>query len=174
MKLNAILLGAAVALAGLPSLFASAATVTGNMPVTSSVVANCTVDAAIYAPFNGTYSPVTNKTAALQGNQGMNVLCTKGTVYTVVLSQGANADSGSTCDAPARRLKSADGNFLNYSLYTNSSYSNFWGCGTSNSVTKTALNGTGPFSFIIGVSVAAGQDVPAGSYVDQVTATVSF
>jgi spore coat protein U-like protein len=175
MKPNALLLGVAVALAGLPSLFASAATVTASSPVTASVVANCMIQMSNYIQF-GSYDAVNNKTTEKAGNNliAYTLYCTKGTVGTMSISQGVNADAASTCDAPLRRIKSAAGNMMSYDLYTSSDKSQKWGCGTSNVQSFTSIWGQYGSTVSVYGFMPAGQDAPAGSYTDSVTVTINW
>jgi spore coat protein U-like protein len=98
--------------------------------------------------------------------------CSSGSSATITLGQGANAASGSTDGSPSRRLSNGIGDFLNYNLYQDSTANLIWG---NTSGTGVVINDTG-----IGVTKAVyakiplGQNVPAGSYLDTVVATITF
>jgi spore coat protein U-like protein len=148
-----------------------AATATSNLSVTASVTANCTISTTAVA--FGAYDPVvTNATTALNGTGTVSVNCTSGDSTTVTLGQGANAGTGSTDAAPARRLNDGGSDFLNYTLYQDTGRSTVWGNTTG---TGVAYTGTGLVTVLtVYGAVAAGQNVPAGSYTDTVVATITF
>jgi spore coat protein U-like protein len=142
-----------------------AASVSANLSVTVSVTVNCTVTTSPLA--FGSYDPVVaHATTALNGTGLVTVACTKGAAPTVGLGLGSNA-SGST-----RRMTDGSGNFLTYEIYTDNGRTTVWGGATVVSL-GAAPSKTGRDTTAYG-RVAAGQDVPAGSYSDSVTATVNF
>lgn len=148
-----------------------ATTATSNLAVTASVTANCTITTSPVA--FGAYDPVSaNASAALNGTGTLNVTCTSGASTTITLGQGSNADTGSTDAAPARRMKDGGTDFLSYSLYQDAGRSTVWG---NTGGTGVANTGTGTqVAVTVYGAVAAGQNVPAGSYSDTVVATVTF
>lgn len=152
------------------SISSHAGTATGNLSVTASVAANCTISTA--AVGFGAYDPiVTNATANLDGTGTVTVTCTNGSATTVTLGQGANAAVGSTDAAPTRRMVSGV-NFLSYALYSDTGRTTVWGntAGTGKAHTGT---GTATALTVYG-RVTSGQNVPTGSYSDTVVATVTF
>jgi spore coat protein U-like protein len=148
-----------------------AATATANLSVTASVTANCTITTAPVA--FGAYDPVVaNATTALNGTGTVSVTCTSGDSTTVTLGQGANAGGGSTDAAPVRRLNDGATDYLSYSLYQDAGRSTVWG---NTAGTGVAYTGTGTVTVLtVYGAVAAGQNVPAGSYSDTVIATITF
>lgn len=148
---------------------AVAGTDTSNLPVSATVSANCTIDASGGVAF-GAYDPiVTNKTTALTASGTVSTTCTNGSSATITLGQGSNAGSGSTAAAPIRRMASGS-NYLSYQLYSDSGDTTVFDGSTGVGVTGT---GSAVSTSVYG-SVAAGQNVPAGSYADTVLATVAF
>lgn len=149
---------------------ARAATATSNLSVTATVSANCTI--ATSAVAFGTYDPVSaHASSALNGTGTVTVTCTNGSSATITLGQGSNADTGSTDAAPLRRVKSG-ANYLSYALYSNSDRTTVWG---NTAGTGVAHTGSGSATAItVYGQIAAGQNVPAGSYVDTVVATITF
>lgn len=148
----------------------NAATQTANLDVSATVSASCTISTAAVA--FGTYDPVvTNATSALDATGTVTTTCTNGSSVTILLGQGANADSGSTDAAPARRMISGT-DYLNYQLYSDTARTVVWGNDATTDVAETGT-GTAVSTTVYG-SVPAGQNVPAGSYTDTVVATVSF
>ncbi|MGN6314163.1 MAG: Csu type fimbrial protein [Rhodanobacteraceae bacterium] len=149
---------------------ASAGTATSNLPVSATISANCTIDASGGVAF-GAYDPiVTNKTTALTATGTISTTCTNGSSATITLGQGANAGSGSTAAAPVRRMLAGTSNYLSYQLYSDSADTTVFDGSTGVGVTGT---GAAVSTSVYG-SVAAGQNVPAGSYSDTVVATVAF
>ena len=168
------LLGLFVAGAGMmASLAPVAATVTGNTPVTATVQANCsfvlgTGTAAVDLPTNN--SSLTSNWTSNSIQVAAN--CTKGAVVALSMDQGSNANTGSTCDTPLRRMKSPAGNYVNYSLYKPNSQPNL-GCGTNNTYSFTSASAATAY-YQVPTIATSGQDVPAGAYSDTVLATLSF
>jgi len=148
---------------------AAAGTATSNLPVSATVSANCTIDASGGVAF-GAYDPiVANKTTALTASGAVSTTCTNGSSATITLGQGSNAGSGSTAAAPIRRMASGS-NYLSYQLYSDSGDTTVFDGSTGVGVTGT---GSAVSTSVYG-SVAAGQNVLAGSYADTVVATVAF
>jgi spore coat protein U-like protein len=163
---------AAVAFVALSTLgtTAYAGTATDNLAVSATVTANCTIDASAGLSF-GAYDPVvTNASTDLTGSGTISTTCTNGATVTLLLGQGANADTGSTDAAPVRRMLSGASDYLSYDLYTDAGHTTVW-----DNTTGTSVSGTGASvdTTVYGV-ITAGQNVPAGSYADTVLATVSF
>ena len=144
----------------------SATSATANLAVSASVSNNCTITTAPLA-FGG-YDPiVTNDTADLDSTGTVTIACTKGATTTIALNTGSHA-SGST-----RRL--SDGtNFLTYEVYSDSGRSTIWGSSGANLLSPAAAPSKASRNFTAYGRVVGGQDVPAGSYTDTVTATVNF
>jgi spore coat protein U-like protein len=164
----------AIATTGLLSASLTAGTVTGGFPVTAAVQASCVINSANDASF-GNYDSVVNKTTPLDISPlTTSISCVSGTAFSVALDQGKNADAGSTCDAPVRRLKSSTGAFLSYNSYLLSDHANAWGCGAANQRTGTSTSVNSAKNFGLLGRLAAGQDVPSGTYSDQLTLTVTF
>jgi spore coat protein U-like protein len=161
---------AAIAVLGLLATgVAFATTATSTMSVTATVSDNCVITAGTLA--FGSYDPiVANASSPLPGSTSLNVTCTSGANATVTLGQGSNADTDSTDAAPDRRMK-AGSNYLKYSL-TQDGGSTTWG---NTSGTGEAYPGIGTAQALtVYGSVAAGQNVPSGSYSDSVVATITF
>ncbi len=90
--------------------------------------------------------------------------CTKGSTGVVSLDNGLNFSGG------ARRMKTGT-NFLTYEMYNDSGRTTVWNA--SNTVSYTAASKASTGLTLYG-RVAAGQDVPVGSYSDTVIATITF
>lgn len=153
------------------SFSVNAGSATSNLSATASVSANCTIATSPVA--FGAYDPVvTNNSSALDGTGTVTVTCTSGSTGTVTLGQGANADTGSSDTLPVRRMLAGTSDYLTYNLYSDSGRTTVWGNTAGTGVDRT---GTGASDAVtVYGSVAAGQNVPAGSYSDTVVATVTF
>ncbi len=143
---------------------ADASTSTASVAVSANVLSSCGVTALPLA--FGTYSPSqsSNSTASTT----IAVTCTNGTPYAI----GMNAGSG-TGASVATRILTSGSNTLGYSLYQDSGYSTVWG-NTIGTNTETGT-GTGLVQTItVYGSITALQAVPAGSYTDSVTVTLTY
>ena len=170
MKFQKTLL--AVALLGLTGAVANvyAATTSATFQVTATVIKSCTISTAPIA--FGNYDPTS--TAAVLAQGSVSAKCTKGTPVTVALDEGLNKSSGSTATTPARQMVSGT-SLLPYDIYTTSGGTTEWGNATaSEPSTQTSISVNTPLVFTTYGSLPAGTDVPAGNYVDTVTASLVF
>lgn len=170
MRLTALVVAvAALSVAGT----ASAATTGGSFQVTASVANSCVVTSATNIAF-GAYDPASaNNTTALDGAGSVTVRCTRGSNAAIALNEGLAPASGSACGTPLRQMSDAGANRLRYDLYSDSGRTAAWGCSTTNDVDQ-AFTSLAPVTFQTYGRIPAGQDVPAGSYADTVTVTVTF
>jgi spore coat protein U-like protein len=169
MSARMLTVAGATALAlGVVSGTQAASPQTANLSVTATVSANCTISTTAVA--FGEYDPVSvNAATPLDVTGQVNVKCTTGAPTTITLGQGADPDPASTDAVPVRRMK-AGSNYLNYQLYSEVTHTTVW-----NNDTGTANTGTGATQNIdVFGRVAAGQNVPTGSYTDTVVATITF
>jgi spore coat protein U-like protein len=147
---------------------AFAGTTGAVLTVSATVTANCTIAAQNFT--FGTYDPLNANVATPLNVPGtVSLACTNLTPATILLDQGANGTG--TLGAPARRMASG-GNFLNYNFYQDNTFAAgpVW-----DGVTGVAYAGTGPGGTVtLFGSVAAGQNVAAGSYQDTVNITINF
>ena len=152
---------AGVVVAGLTSA-AEAANATASLTVAASVANNCTI-ATTQLSF-GAYDPVgANATADATGSGQVLIACTKGASANIALGNGGGADANS------RRLASGT-NYLPYQLYKDDG--GVWSSGTG-AITYTSLTKAQQTMAVQG-KIAAGADVPAGTYSDTIVATVNF
>jgi len=146
---------------------AAAATATANLPVSATVISNCTISTAVLA--FGNYDPVAaNAAANLDGTGTVIVACTKGATATVGLGLGSNASGA------VRRMSDGGGNFLTYEMYQDAGRVTVWGNGAPNLLTPGAAPSKAARNFTVYGRVTSGQDIPAGAYTDTVVATVNF
>lgn len=147
---------------------AQAATATANLSVSATINNNCTITtAAVGFP---AYDPiVTHATAPDDSTSGsVTITCTKGSAATIGLGLGSNV-SGSQM-----RMLNGAANFLNYALYQDASRTTVWGNSGSGLLSPVAAPSKAPRAFTVYGRIPAGQDLPAGTYTDTVTATVNF
>jgi spore coat protein U-like protein len=167
-------LAATLAIAGIGFLDiapAHAGSASADLTVSASVSPNCTIATA---PVSfGAYDAISaNAAQPLDGSGSVTVQCTSGASASIMLGQGSNADAGSSDDSPLRRMKSAAGEHLAYSLFADSSRSVIWGNSGASAVSHTG-SGLATQLSVFG-RIPAGQNVPGGSYSDTVLATVNF
>jgi len=157
------------AVAGVLLTFAGAAgavTKTANFTVTATVAKNCVISAN---PLNlGTFDGTNDLTAT----STVAVRCTNGTPYTVNLSKGASTVF------TARTLTSGT-NTLSYNLYTDTTYANIFGDGSTGTSNRTGT-GTG-FAAATNLTVAGRLlaadntgNADAGTYTDTIVASVVY
>ncbi|MES2141412.1 MAG: spore coat U domain-containing protein [Pseudomonadota bacterium] len=144
-----------------------AATTTGSLPVTASVISNCVLGTITSVAF-GNYDPTS---ATPNNNQGsIDVDCTSGTPYNIGLNPGTFAGATVTT---RRMTGTPPGTPLSYSLFRDAGRTLNWGqtIGTD----TVALTGSGtPQTSIVYGQIPALQAVTNGSYADTVTITVTF
>jgi len=140
---------------------------TANLDISASVAANCTISTAPVA--FGPYDPVgANAAADLLATGTVTVACTKGSVTTIDLSNGANLLAGS------RRMASAT-DFMNYALYKDAARTQVWGTGLVGGST-VAYNAASVVAtaFTVYGTVPQAQNVSVGAYTDTVVATINY
>ncbi|MDE2461452.1 MAG: spore coat protein U domain-containing protein [Gammaproteobacteria bacterium] len=165
-----VITGAAVLPLAIAAIPAHAGTTTGTFQVTATVVNSCKINSASNVVF-GNYDPTSalNTTAA----STISVNCTKGDSYNIALNYGG------TGSAANRIMTDGLGDNLNYNLYTDSAWTKVWNssCGGANNCDTGTGAGPGAGNaqtYTVYGSIAAGQNVPAGSYTDTIQLTVTF
>jgi spore coat protein U-like protein len=140
---------------------------TANMLVVTSVMRKCFVQTA---PLDfGTYDPVqANATASLDGQSTLTVSCTKGTVVTIGIDDGANASG------QVRRMASGAASYLNYDLYQDEARTLRWGSAAGQTFNGGIAPSRDPRQFIVYGRVPGAQDVAEGAFQDTVLVTVDF
>jgi spore coat protein U-like protein len=174
MKMNRSLVRicglAAVSSLGLVAGPALAATDTEPLVISASVVDSCVMTTAPIV--FGAYAPAfANLSAPLDATGSVSVTCTSGATTMITLDQGAH-DGGGSPAIPQRRMLSGTVDFLSYGLFSGSVTGSIW----ANTV-ATGVGGTGngaQQTLTVYGRIPAGQNVPAGSYQDTVTATVTY
>jgi spore coat protein U-like protein len=135
---------------------ADALTATSSFTVTANVATACRISSA---NITAAYDP--NIATATTANGNVTLNCTKGTHYDVGL---ASANTWTMVGA---------GGALGYKIYQGTTTTEWTNTGAG-LVSGTAVAFGTPIVLPATASIPPGQDVPAGSYVDTVTATVTF
>jgi spore coat protein U-like protein len=149
-------------------------TISGSPNSTASFTMADTCDLSVTTNVAfGAYDPIgANHSTALDATGSIQVACTSGLAYNLLLDQGTYAASGSTTSVPLRQM--ASGSYrLPYFFYQNSGNSTVWGDTTGTGVSAT---GTGSYvSYTVYGEIPAGKTAAAaGSYSDTVTVTASY
>lgn len=159
-----IIAGCTLCAALAPGL-ALAATTTTTFNVTATVIDVCAVSAGNLS--FGTYSPIAG--SALDGTSTITVTCSLGTAYNLRLDGGTNGSGVS-----ARQMLRASGTeLMNYSLYRDPARTNNWGQTDNTDTVSATGTGLNQDHTVYG-RIPASENVPAGSYSDTVTVTVSY
>jgi spore coat protein U-like protein len=139
---------------------APAGSKTANIRVSAEVVANCIVTTTDVA--FGRYDPVgPNRTAPLDAQGSIRLTCTKGSTAHVSVDQGQNGTS------TARNMANGTAR-LPYLLAASATFA------SPNLAWTWTFQLPSTRSFQVYGRIAAGQDVPVGSYEDTVVVTVTF
>lgn len=156
------------------ALPAHAGTTTSTFGVSATVVNTCVVNSAGALAF-GSYNPLnaTNTT----GSSVISVNCTKGDAYTIALNDGLYGTSDTTRAMSDGATPTPDK--LAYQIYTNNTYTTVWNSSCTAGNNCASGTGAGPGvgnaqTYTVYGSITAGQNVPANSYSDTITLTVTF
>ncbi len=172
--LKSALLTSALVAAGVTPAFA-ADTTTFNVKIIILKACTITAAAATDVDFGSVASTATANTDA-QGSVTAN--CTPLTPYTIALNAGVNA--GTANDVTTRRMKNIDAavltnNFVAYQLYRDAGRSLIWGSTTgTNTLAGTGTGLNQPYPVYGRVADPSANSAGAGSYLDTVTATITY
>jgi spore coat protein U-like protein len=146
---------------------ASAVTATTTFSVTATVLKTCSTTASALG--FGNYTPGGGDVTA---NTTVNVKCTKGTPFTVLLDKGTTATG-----TVAQRLMTNGTDALQYNLYTTAVFATIFGdtAGLTQAGIGTGLANNVAFTVYGKLpDNAANQGVSTGSYSDTIGVTVSY
>lgn len=164
MRLNKIMAVMTTALTLCMGINAQAATVTGNFQTNAVMNASCSVETWIPIWFGN----ISNGSTSYTANEPFNVICTKGTPWTVSISSG-----NGTVDN-RYLLGKTKGDKLYYNLYTTNSYTTVYGDGTAGTV-KIVGTGNGVNQFnVLQAKMVSGQWVTPDDYEDNITITLAY
>jgi len=139
-----------------------AATTTTTFSVTATVTATCSVSATTLA--FGTYAGTVTS-----GTSTVSVTCSNSAPYDIGLSAGA----GTGATVTTRTMTGPSSAALSYGLFTDSAHATNWGNTVGTDTVSGTGNGSAQSVTIYGL-IAAGQLVAAGSFMDTITATVTY
>jgi len=165
-NVNATIFATAAAAASLAAPGAAlAGTQSSTLGVSATVTANCTVSTTAVA-----FGSVNTLSGATDATGSVSVTCTNGSGW----SAAANAGAGTGATLASRRM-TAGANILSYSLYTDAARASIWGDGSAGT-SAVSNTGTGAAqTFTVYGRVPSGQTtVPAGSYADTVSVTITY
>lgn len=154
----------AASFATLISGSAYAGVATGSMPVSATILENCSVSATPMV-----FTPPPSGTAAVDSTSTIIIACTPNSDFDVALNAGANAVSG------ARHMKLSSGaDLLPYEIYQDAAHSQLWG-NNAGVDTQAGAAPTGSATMVAYGRIAANRPaVGVGLYSDTVTVTVTF
>jgi len=153
------------------SATSSAATATGTMAVSTSVLMSCTISAGAmtFASYDPTASADNDATATITST------CTSGGAAVITMSQGGRAQSGSSDAIPLRAMFNGDEGApeeLDYHLYSDSAGGTVWGNTEATGKSITA-NGSAQ-AFTAYGRIPKNQTVSSGTFTDSVAVTLTY
>lgn len=166
--MNKILNSFLLALVFGASFSAHADTASGTIAVSTTVSNSCFLAAPGTFSF-GNYDPTALSSIVV--NSSMSLRCTKGATVSIGMDKGLNSSAGSSCSSPGRQLANGS-NFIPYSIFSPTGFD--FGCSADNVYNTTSASGTTVQNITYKGRITRGWDVPAGSYTDTITVTVSF
>ena len=174
MKRSVTFLIALLAVVVSVPVFAAGNTATATINVSANVSSVCTISALPVA--FGAYDPVgTNAVADLYANGSVTVACTKGAPGVWIdLNAGTHA---ANAVGTTRAMASALPDYLSYELYKanpNPVAGAIWSTGNGTGGVTYVSASKAPTTITVFGRVPGGQDVTAGGYTDQVTATINY
>ncbi len=117
----------------------------------------------------GSYDTLASFPHDTTGN--INITCNSNVTYLVRLDSGINSGNSFS----PRRMQLLDGTWtLGYNLFRNTSRTEIWGDGTSNTFIMTGAGSGSTAGLTVYGRIPPGQRVPVGNYVDRVTVTVEW
>lgn len=136
-----------------------------QVPVTATVIRNCTIRATPVA--FGNYDPiVAHATQPLDSTGTLTVTCTRNTPAEITIDFGQNAQG------QVRRMTAGVARFLTYDLFKDAARTQRWT--ENNGIDAGPAPSKEPRLFTIYGRVTQAQDVAEGSFSDTVLATVQF
>lgn len=153
-----------------------AATQTANLPISATVIINCTISTAPVA--FGNYDPVgANGTVAqpLDATGSVIVACTKGASgLRIDLNNGLNGAVAPAMGTTTTRTMNNGANYLDYELFSNAARTTVWGSGAVNGLAIANAPSKAARTFTVYGRVPGGQDASALAFADTVVATINY
>ena len=162
------ILAGSVGLSGASQANETVANTEGDLTVSAAVAISCTaVSGALdFSLYDTTSSTDLDAVGTITSN------CTLGAGVLVRLSHGANADANTPTADPVRKMLGANGDFLEYKLYSDSGRQTVWGNVAANDVDETG-EGVAADIDIYG-RMAHSQPARGGAYSDTVAITIVY
>ncbi|KKO43884.1 spore coat protein, partial [Arsukibacterium sp. MJ3] len=133
--------------------------------VTATVEDTCSISATNLA--FGLYDPAADH---VNGTSTITATCTENTTYDIGLDAGVHSASATTT---TRAMRAGSSDYLDYELYQDSNRDTVWGnVIDTNTLQKTSPGGD-EIHTVFG-RIPGGQFVPAGSYSDTITVTITY
>lgn len=145
------------------------------MNVSAFTNGECRVASANSIDFGLYDSTGTHRTATLRKTATLTVQCVKYGVNNPVRVSLASVNQASGSCLSKRMI--ASGNYLPYTVYRDSGYTQNWGCvsdSNSNLISAAALNNGAVVTLTMYGQIGAGVSVPAGAYQDTINVNLSF
>lgn len=164
---------AAATLAAIAGIGTAQAATTADFQVRITIAESCTISAGDVA-----FGSVTRSTDATATGT-LTVNCSQGTPYTIALNNGTNSGTPTAKATATSRLLKKSGDTTDsipYGLYLDGSHTAVWANDASDASSEKTGTGNGDDQDLTVYArvLAANTNVPAGDYVDTVTATVTF
>ncbi|MCW2271864.1 Spore Coat Protein U domain protein [compost metagenome] len=157
---------------------AQAATVTGNINATLTLIASCQVNGGSGATgqdfgtldFGSQEALFTTANAQVLGGAGgaMSILCSSGTIPAIKVSTGTNDNQS---DGGSRALADGNGNYVPYDFYTDAGHTQL--LAIDGVITLPTSTGVAQTVNLYGQAVGK-PGLPAGVYTDTVAVELSF
>lgn len=170
ISLKKAIVATALVASGAFSASSFAATDTTSFQVKIVITESCDIHTT--AATNMDFGTRARSTGQWDTSSNLTVNCSAGTPYTIGLNNGLH-EASATVSATNRRMAFGT-NYVPYGLYQDSGRATLWG----NTPGTNTLAGTGTAAAVTvpvyGRVLAASTNVPAGTYVDTVTATITY
>lgn len=168
MRLSTRTLIAAALLACCNQAFA--ATDTASFQVKIVITESCDIHTVAATELD--FGTRARSTGNWDATSNLTVNCSTATPYTIAMGNGLNASSA-TVSATNRRMANG-ANFVPYGLYRDTGRVNLWGGTTGTDTLPGTGTGAAVTVPVYGRVLAASTNVPAGTYLDVVVATITY
>jgi spore coat protein U-like protein len=144
---------------------------TAILRVTANVVSDCLLTVT---PLDfGTYDPiVAHVSQPLDGATDVSLACTQGAIASIDMNEGQNAPRPASATG-SRGMAGPGGKVLTYDLYRDAARASRIGAGAAG-IAMAAAPSVAPRIISVYGRIGPNQDVPVGTYTDEVMVTVRF
>lgn len=153
---------------------AHAGTDTTNFQVKITITESCDIKTTAATDVDFLSHVRSSASNSLDATGNLSVNCSKGTPYTIALDMGKNSSAGVASDVNRRMVLGT--NYVAYGLYRDAGRTQLWGnvTGAGGDVLAGTGSATAQNIPVYGRVQAGAINVPAGTYVDTVQATISY